>query len=116
MKDSSPPEGPEGASSHPGRYPPPPGTGRENPSRKGGILPSPEPPPEAAAATTPPPASGLGAAMVGAGILLSRVLGLVREHLRARYIGAGVAADAWTVAFRLPNLLQNLFGEAALSA
>jgi putative peptidoglycan lipid II flippase len=36
--------------------------------------------------------------------------------LRARYLGAGAAADAFTAAFRLPNLLQNLFGEAALSA
>jgi putative peptidoglycan lipid II flippase len=54
--------------------------------------------------------------MVASGILLSRLLGLVREHFRARYFGSGVAADAWAVAFRLPNLLQNLFGEAALSA
>ena len=59
---------------------------------------------------------GYGAALVAAGILLSRLLGFVREHFRARFLGAGVAADAFTAAFRLPNLLQNLFGEAALSA
>jgi putative peptidoglycan lipid II flippase len=64
----------------------------------------------------PPPSSGLGAALIAAGILLSRVLAFVREALRARYLGAGAAADAFTAAFRLPNLLQNLFGEAALSA
>ncbi len=63
-----------------------------------------------------PRGSGYGAALVAAGILMSRVLGFVREHFRARYLGAAVAADAFTAAFRLPNLLQNLFGEAALSA
>ena len=58
------------------------------------------------------------AALVGAGILLSRLLGIVRESLKARYLGAtgSIAADAFTAAFRIPNLLQNLFGEGALSA
>jgi putative peptidoglycan lipid II flippase len=58
------------------------------------------------------------AALVAAGIFLSRVLGLVRESLKARYLGAtdGVVADAFNAAFRIPNLLQNLFGEGALSA
>lgn len=58
------------------------------------------------------------AALVAAGILLSRVLGLVRESLKARYLGAtgSIAADAFHAAFRIPNLLQALFGEAALSA
>jgi putative peptidoglycan lipid II flippase len=58
------------------------------------------------------------AALVAAGILLSRVMGLVRESLKARYLGAtdGVVADAFYAAFRIPNLLQNLFGEGALSA
>jgi putative peptidoglycan lipid II flippase len=67
----------------------------------------------------PPPtarSSGVGAARIAAGIFLSRLLAFVREALRARYLGAGAAADAFTAAFRLPNLLQNLFGEAALSA
>lgn len=71
-------------------------------------------PPEAPPA--PAPRSGYGAVLVAAGILLSRVLGFVREHYRARFLGAGIAADAFQAAFRLPNLLQNLFGEAALSA
>jgi putative peptidoglycan lipid II flippase len=58
------------------------------------------------------------ATFVAAGILLSRALGLVRESLKARYLGAtgGIAADAFHAAFKIPNLLQALFGEAALSA
>jgi putative peptidoglycan lipid II flippase len=72
---------------------------------------------EAASRAAPAaPGAGAGAALIAAGILLSRVLAFVREALRARYLGAGAAADAFTAAFRLPNLLQNLFGEAALSA
>jgi putative peptidoglycan lipid II flippase len=60
----------------------------------------------------------MGAALVASGILLSRILGVVRESLKARYLGAtaGIAADAFNAAFRIPNLLQNLFGEGALSA
>jgi putative peptidoglycan lipid II flippase len=58
------------------------------------------------------------AALVGSGILLSRVLGLVRESLKARYLGASntIAADAFHAAFRIPNFVQNLLGEGALSA
>ncbi len=58
------------------------------------------------------------AALVAAGIFVSRVLGLVRESLKARYLGASgsIVADAFSAAFRIPNLLQNLFGEGALSA
>lgn len=58
------------------------------------------------------------AAFVAAGILLSRILGLVREALKARYLGAtsNIAADAFNAAFSVPNSLQNLFGEGALSA
>lgn len=60
----------------------------------------------------------MGAALVASGILLSRLLGVVRESLKARYLGAtsGIAADAFNAAFRIPNLLQNLFGEGSLSA
>jgi putative peptidoglycan lipid II flippase len=51
-------------------------------------------------------------------MLASRVLGVVRQSLMARYLGAttGIAADAFMAAFKIPNLLQNLFGEGALSA
>ena len=54
--------------------------------------------------------------LVASGILLSRVAGLVRQTMMARYLGAGMAADAFNAAFRIPNLLQNLFGEGVLSA
>jgi putative peptidoglycan lipid II flippase len=47
--------------------------------------------------------------------LLSRILGLIREMLIARYFGAGMLTDAFNVAFRLPNLLRRLFAEGAFS-
>jgi putative peptidoglycan lipid II flippase len=56
------------------------------------------------------------ALLVGSGILLSRLAGLVRQTMMARYLGAGFAADAFNAAFRIPNMLQNLFGEGVLSA
>src|SRR3954471_14232240 len=56
------------------------------------------------------------AVLVGAGILLSRLAGLLRQTMMARYLGADMAADAFNAAFRIPNLLQNLFGEGVLSA
>jgi putative peptidoglycan lipid II flippase len=57
------------------------------------------------------------AVFVAAGILLSRISGLVRQHYFARYFGLqSDAADAFSAAFRIPNFLQNLFGEGALSA
>ena len=46
----------------------------------------------------------------------SRVLGVVRESLAARYFGAGLVSTAFTTAFTLPNLFRRLFGEGALSA
>lgn len=56
------------------------------------------------------------AVAVGAGILLSRVVGLVRDRVFAHYFGNADAADAFRAAFRIPNFLQNLFGEGVLSA
>jgi putative peptidoglycan lipid II flippase len=54
--------------------------------------------------------------MVAAGILVSRLAGLARQRLFSKYFGqASIAADAFNAAFRIPNLLQNLFGEGALS-
>lgn len=54
---------------------------------------------------------------VALGILCSRVAGLVRTRVFAHYFGLqSDAADAFNAAFRIPNLLQNLFGEGALSA
>ena len=57
-----------------------------------------------------------GALAVGGGIFLSRVAGLVRQRVIAHYFGLGLEADAWSAAFRIPNILQNLFGDQALSA
>jgi putative peptidoglycan lipid II flippase len=54
--------------------------------------------------------------LVAAGILLSRVLGLVRNRAFAHYFGTSDAADVFNAAFRIPNVLQNLFGEGVLSA
>ncbi len=56
------------------------------------------------------------AAAVAAGILLSRLVGLVRDRVFAHYFGNSDAADAFRAAFRIPNFLQNLFGEGVLSA
>jgi putative peptidoglycan lipid II flippase len=53
---------------------------------------------------------------VAAGILLSRLVGLVRNRVFAHYFGTSDAADAFNAAFKIPNFLQNLFGEGVLSA
>jgi putative peptidoglycan lipid II flippase len=53
---------------------------------------------------------------VGGLTLVSRVLGLVRDSLFARFVGAGFASDAFLVAFRLPNMFRALFAEGAFSA
>jgi putative peptidoglycan lipid II flippase len=63
-----------------------------------------------------PPRGGRFAAFVGAGILLSRIFGLVRQRVLAHYLGLSPSADAFSAGFRIPNLLQNLFGEGVLSA
>ena len=55
-------------------------------------------------------------ALVALGILCSRLTGLIRQRFFARYFGLSDAADAFMAAFRIPNFLQNLFGEGALSA
>lgn len=47
--------------------------------------------------------------------LISRVLGFMRDMLQANYFGAGFAADAFFVAFKLPNLLRRIFAEGAFS-
>ena len=60
--------------------------------------------------------SSRNAAMVAAGIFFSKVVGLVRERLFAHYFGNLDAADALKAALKIPNLLQNLFGEGAMSS
>jgi len=76
-----------------------------------------------AAAQAPPPAPnpkasrmGAKAMLVSAATMLSRVLGLIREQIFAALLGASAYADAFVVAFRIPNLLRDLFAEGALSA
>ncbi len=56
------------------------------------------------------------AGVVSAAVLASRVLGLVREQVFATFFGAGKELDAFITAFRIPNLLRDLFAEGALSA
>ena len=63
--------------------------------------------------------SGSGANAAGtiaAGVLLSRIAGLVRDSIFAHYLGDSATADAFKAGFRIPNILQNLFGEGVLSA
>jgi len=55
------------------------------------------------------------AGVVGIAILCSRVLGLIREQVFAGLFGAGANLDAFLMAFRLPNMLRDLFAEGALS-
>ncbi len=54
--------------------------------------------------------------LVASGIFLSRIAGLIRDRVFAHYFGNSDAADAFKAAFRIPNFLQNLFGEGVLSA
>jgi putative peptidoglycan lipid II flippase len=78
----------------------------------------------AAGGETPPVApgekteksTGRSAFLVGAGILISRIVGLIRQRVFAYYFGTSAAGDAFSAAFRIPNFLQNVFGEGALSA
>src|SRR5580692_3624394 len=55
------------------------------------------------------------ASIVGLAVMCSRVLGLIREQIFMGLFGGGRAMDAFTVAFRTPNLLRDLFAEGALS-
>ena len=60
--------------------------------------------------------TGRSAFFVGAGILISRLVGLARQRIFAHYFGRSGEGDAFSAAFRIPNFLQNVFGEGALSA
>jgi len=70
---------------------------------------------------TPPPADrrvrgGAHAVRVAAGILLSRLAGFAREAISGYFFGVSAWADVYSTAMRMPNLLQNLLGDQALSA
>jgi putative peptidoglycan lipid II flippase len=70
----------------------------------------------AAAVPTKPKARGGFAVLVAAGILLTRISGFVREKVFAHFLGNSDAAGIYRAAIRIPNVLQNLFGEGVLSA
>ncbi|MDL1975836.1 MAG: murein biosynthesis integral membrane protein MurJ [Deltaproteobacteria bacterium] len=55
------------------------------------------------------------AGVVGGATLLSRILGFIRDMVIASFFGAGLSADAFFVAFRIPNLLRRLFAEGSLT-
>jgi putative peptidoglycan lipid II flippase len=59
---------------------------------------------------------GKSAFLVAAGIFLSRISGLIFNRVFGHYFGIADQADAYRAAFRIPNILQNMFGEGALSA
>ncbi len=71
-----------------------------------------EPPPSATKQTSVARSAGI----VSIAVMFSRVLGLVREQVFAYYFGAGFLNDAFQFAFRIPNVLRDLFAEGALSA
>src|SRR5580704_18134101 len=56
------------------------------------------------------------AKLIGLLTLASRIMGLGREIVAGHYMGTGLVASAFTVAFTIPNLFRKLFGEGALSA
>jgi putative peptidoglycan lipid II flippase len=60
--------------------------------------------------------SSAAAALVAAGIFLSRIVGLIRERVLATYFGASLHADVFSAGLRMPNVVQNLLGEGTLSA
>ncbi len=70
---------------------------------------------ETAAIPAVPDRGGTHAILVGTGILLSRIAGLVRQRVFSHYFGLSAPGDAFSAAIRIPNLLQNLFGEGVLS-
>jgi putative peptidoglycan lipid II flippase len=75
-----------------------------------------------AAADEPTPAdppkrrSTAGAVFVSLGIFGTKLFGIVRQAFIARFMGAGMVADAFNAALRIPNMLQNLLGEGAISS
>src|SRR5579884_494757 len=85
-------------------------------------VPMPTPDGDLPAADEPTPVSkpihrsGAGAFFVAVGIMATKVFGIIRNSFLARYLGAGMVADAFNAAIRIPGLLQNLFGDGAMSA
>src|SRR3954470_9513727 len=66
---------------------------------------------------TPQTHSFLGhAKLIGGLTFISRIVGMAREIVAGHYLGTGIVASAFTVAFTIPNLFRKLLGEGALSA
>jgi putative peptidoglycan lipid II flippase len=57
-----------------------------------------------------------GTGLVSLLTIISRILGFVRDHVMARFLGAGILTDVFFVAYRIPNLLRNLLAEGALNS
>ena len=53
---------------------------------------------------------------IGSSTLMSRFLGIIRELLMVRYLGANILSDAFVVAYQIPNLMRKIFAEGAMSA
>lgn len=77
---------------------------------------TPDADPSGSPSSTPSGPERSGAWWVGVGIFLSRISGLVREVVLARFFGTSAVADVWRAALRTPNVIQNLLGEGTLSA
>ena len=73
-------------------------------------------PDAATAAASLERSAGRAASLVGAGILVSRLVGFVRNFVFARYFGDSAAADAYNAALKIPNIVRNLLGEGTISA
>ncbi|HKR31869.1 MAG TPA: lipid II flippase MurJ, partial [Terriglobales bacterium] len=71
---------------------------------------------ESLPAAKPSESVGRSATLVAAGMFLSKIAGLLRETVVAHYFGSSDVADVFRAAVRIPNFLQNLFGEGVLSA
>jgi len=72
--------------------------------------------PSTSSASSPSSALARSAGLTGAATLTSRILGLVRDQVLAALFGAGSEMDAFIVAFRIPNVVRDLFAEGAMSA
>src|SRR5499427_378235 len=79
-------------------------------SQTSGSIPSPHSPP------TTPRSVARSAGVVSIAVMGSRILGLVREQVFSSFFGASFVNVAFQIAFRIPNLLRDLFAEGALSA
>ena len=67
-------------------------------------------------ATPAPPSTLRSAGVVGVMTLLSRITGVIQTRLVCRYLGAGLAADAFNVAYRIPNLLRRFTAEGTMTS